>query len=183
MNIWHDIEPEMIAPDNFTAVIEIPRGSNNKYELDKATGLMRLDRILYTATYYPENYGFIPRTYGEDDDPLDVLVLCSEAIHPLTLVQCYPIGVINMVDNGSNDEKIVAIPFSDPSYHYVTSIDDLPPHIFNQMEHFFTVYKQLEEQVTDVGSIRGRAAAIATLERAIARYKEVFPAKSEKNQE
>ena len=117
MNIWHDLSPEQVKPENFTAVIEISKGSKVKYELDKETGLLRMDRVLYTATHYPQNYGFIPRTYGEDNDPLDVLVLCSEPILPLTMVQCYPIGVIQMVDNGSGDEKIIAIPFSDPTYN------------------------------------------------------------------
>lgn len=136
MNIWHDLSPEQVKPENFTAVIEISKGSKVKYELDKETGLLRMDRVLYTATHYPQNYGFIPRTYGEDNDPLDVLVLCSESILPLTMVQCYPIGVIQMVDNGSGDEKIIAIPFSDPTYSGYQSIDDLPRHVFNEMEHF-----------------------------------------------
>ena len=105
MNIWHDISPSRVSPESFTAVIEISKGSSNKYELDKQTGLLRLDRILHTATHYPANYGFIPITYGDDNDPLDVLVLCSEPILPLTLVQCYPIGVINMIDNGKNDAE------------------------------------------------------------------------------
>jgi len=174
MNIWHDLDPAMVTPDTFTAVIEIPKGCNMKYELDKTTGLLRLDRVLYTATYYPENYGFIPLTYGDDNDPLDVLVLCSEAIRPLTLVQCYPIGVINMIDNGSNDEKIIAVPLSDPSYHGVKSIPDLPAHIFSQMEHFFTVYKQLEGKATAVDTVRGRDVAIETIANAIKRYNKYF---------
>ena len=104
-NIWHDVDPKRISPENFLSVIEIPQGSKKKYELDKATGLIILDRILYTSTHYPANYGFIPRTYGDDGDPLDVLVLCSEILDPLTLVQCYPIGYISMLDGGKNDEK------------------------------------------------------------------------------
>ena len=103
MNIWHDISPQAVAPENFTAAIEISKGSSNKYELDKQTGWLRLDRVLHTSTHYPQNYGFIPLTYGDDNDPLDVLVLCSEPILPMTLVQCYPIGVIKMIDNGKND--------------------------------------------------------------------------------
>ena len=112
MNIWHDISPKRIKADNFFAVIEITKGSKVKYELDKETGLLRLDRILYTSTHYPANYGFIPRTFAHDGDPLDVLVLCSEDIRPLSLVHCYPIGVISMIDNGKRDEKIIAIPVS-----------------------------------------------------------------------
>ena len=103
MNIWHDISKERITPEKFAAVIEIPSGGKNKYELDKETGLLRLDRVLYTSTHYPSNYGFIPRTYADDLDPLDVLVLCSEPLDPLTLVRCYPIGVIKMIDNGRAD--------------------------------------------------------------------------------
>lgn len=144
MNIWHDIEPERIYPTDFTAVVEISKGSNMKYELDKKTGMLSLDRVLFTATYYPMNYGFIPRTYGNDNDPLDVLILCSAPIQPMTLVRCYPIGVMTMEDSGMGDEKIIAIPYSDPTYMSYTSVDELPKHIFQELKHFFSVYKQLE---------------------------------------
>ena len=136
VNIWHDISPKRISKNDFIAVIEIGKGGKNKYELDKETGLIILDRILYTSTHYPANYGFIPRTYGDDNDPLDVLVLCSESLIPLSLVRCYPIGVISMIDNGKNDEKIIAIPFNDPMYNMYKSIDELPVHIFEEMRHF-----------------------------------------------
>lgn len=115
MNIWHDISPKRIKADDFFAVIEITKGGKAKYEMDKETGLLRLDRVLYTSTHYPANYGFIPRTFANDGDPLDVLVLCSENIIPMSLVRCYPIGVIVMDDGGSEDEKIIAIPFDDPT--------------------------------------------------------------------
>lgn len=117
MNIWHDMAPERISPEDFICVIEIAKGSKKKYELDKSTGMIILDRILHTSTHYPANYGFIPLTYGDDNDPLDVLLLCSESLDPLTLVRAYPIGVISMIDDGRNDEKIIAIPFSDPNYN------------------------------------------------------------------
>lgn len=172
MNIWHDINPERIQPDDFIAVIEIAKGSKKKYELDKQTGLIMLDRILYTSTHYPANYGFIPRTYADDDDPLDVLVLCSEAIDPLVLVRVYPIGVITMIDNGRNDEKIIAIPYSDPTYHSYKSIEELPNHIFAEMQHFFQVYKELEHKQTAVNEVKGRAEAIAIIEDAIKRYQD-----------
>ena len=139
MDIWHDIDSKRITAEDFIAVIEIEKGSTNKYELDKETGALILDRILYTSMHYPANYGFIPRTYAEDFDPLDVLVLCSESIRPMTLVRCYPIGVISMVDNGYNDEKIIAIPFQDPTYHNYRDINELPAHIFKEMTHFFQV--------------------------------------------
>ena len=164
------MNPEKVSPEKFMAVIEIPKGSNIKYELDKESGLLKMDRILYTATHYPENYGFIPLTYAEDNDPLDVLVLCSESIHPLTLVECYPIGVITMTDGGSNDEKIIAIPFTDPTYNHSQSIYDLPAHIFNEMEHFFSVYKQLEGKATAVEAVKGKNEAMEIIKNAIERY-------------
>ena len=117
MNIWHDISPDRIMKDDFYAVIEISKGSKIKYELDKETGVLKLDRILYTSTHYPANYGFVPRSFAEDGDPLDVLVLCSEIIAPMSLVRCYPIGVICMLDNGDPDYKVIAIPFEDPTYN------------------------------------------------------------------
>jgi inorganic pyrophosphatase len=173
-NIWHDISPERIKPDDFMAVIEIPRGSKKKYELDKETGLIVLDRVLYTSTHYPANYGFIPRTYGDDGDPLDVLVLCQESLDPLTLVRCYPIGYITMSDDGKNDEKIIAIPFADPSYNTYRELDDLPGHIFDEMAHFFCVYKALEGKEAVAGDVNGREAALKVITEAIGHYRECF---------
>jgi inorganic pyrophosphatase len=131
MNIWHDMNAERIQPESFYAVIEIGKGSKVKYELDKETGMLMLDRVLYTSTHYPASYGFIPRTYADDGDPLDVLVLCSEPIAPLSLVQAYPVGVISMIDGGRMDDKIIAIPFGDPTYNSYRSIEALPTHIFS----------------------------------------------------
>ncbi len=148
MNIWHDIEKNRITATDFIAVIEISKGAKQKYELDKATGLLILDRILYTATHYPANYGFIPRTYADDGDPLDVLVLCSESLEPVSLVRCKPIGVIIMTDGGNQDEKIIAVPYGDPVYHHYDDIFQLPEHVTAEMEHFFRVYKQLENNTT-----------------------------------
>lgn len=173
-NIWHDISPKRITAEDFICVVEISKGSKKKYELDKETGLIILDRILYTSTHYPANYGFIPRTYGDDNDPLDVLLLCSEPLEPMTLVRAYPIGVISMVDNGKNDEKIIAIPFSDPNYNIYTDIDQLPRHVFDEMKHFFTVYKNLENKTTAVDEVSDRAQAIDIIKRAINNYVENF---------
>lgn len=173
-NIWHDINPKRITAEDFVCVIEISKGSKKKYELDKETGLIILDRILYTSTHYPANYGFIPRTYGDDLDPLDVLILCSEPIEPLTLVRCYPIGVISMIDNGRNDEKIIAIPFNDPTYNHYKNIDDLPSHIFAEMSHFFTVYKALEGKETAVNETSDKETAIKIISTSINRYIEKF---------
>ena len=174
MNIWHDISPKRIKPEDFFAVVEISKGSKTKYELDKETGILRLDRVLYTSTHYPANYGFIPRTYAADKDPLDVLVLCSEVLDPRTLVRCYPIGYISMLDGGRNDEKIIAIPFSDPSYNKYRDIMDLPDHTFDEMAHFFTVYKALEGKEAVAGDVNGREAAVEIIKSALAHYDECF---------
>ncbi len=174
MNVWHDISPKMIEPENFTAVIEIPKGGKNKYELDKETGLLRLDRVLYTATQYPANYGFIPRTYADDGDPLDVLVLCQESIVPLTLVQCYPIGVMKMVDGEDTDEKIIAIPFRDPSLSCYHDIKELPHHTFEEIQHFFTVYKTLEGKNTAVKEVSGKEEAVNIIVHCIEEYQHRF---------
>lgn len=173
-NIWHDISPERIKPDDFICVIEIPKGSRKKYELDKQTGYIILDRILYTSTHYPANYGFIPRTYGDDEDPLDVLLMCAETLEPLSLVRAYPIGVISMIDNGHNDEKIIAIPYSDPNYNQYTDINQLPRHIFDEMRHFFSVYKNLENKETAVDEVENKDVAIEVISRAIENYNNKF---------
>lgn len=173
-NIWHDISSDRIKPEDFICVVEITKGSRKKYELDKETGLIILDRILYTATHYPANYGFIPRTYGDDSDPLDVLIICSEPLEPLTLVRAYPIGVLSMVDNGHSDEKIIAIPFDDPNYNMHKDIKDLPSHIFDEMRHFFTVYKMLENKETAVDKVDGREEALRIIANCIDNYKEIF---------
>lgn len=174
MNIWHDVDPSHIKATEFEVVIEISKGSKAKYELDKNTGLLRLDRVLYTSTHYPANYGFIPRTYADDLDPLDVLVLCSEHIYPMTLVSCRPIGVISMIDGGSRDEKIIAVPINDPSYNGYTDIGQLPMHIFDEMKHFFSVYKALEDKETAVDDVQGRQQAVKIISDCIDAYNEKF---------
>lgn len=174
MNIWHDIDKNRIYPTDFISVVEISKGSNMKYELDKETGMLSLDRVLFTATYYPMNYGFIPRTYGDDNDPLDVLILCSAPIQPLTIVRCYPIGVMSMEDGGMNDEKIIAIPYSDPTYVSYTNVNELPEHIFKELKHFFSVYKQLEGKSTEVKEIGGPSEAVAIIENAMKNYEQKF---------
>ncbi len=174
MNIWHDLSPEHIRRDDFIAVVEIAKGSKNKYELDKETGLLRLDRILYTATHYPANYGFIPRTYADDNDPLDVMLICSEPIQPMTLVRCFPVGVIKMLDDGKKDEKIIAIPFTDPVYNGYRSVFSLPKHVYDEMTHFFSVYKTLEHKETVVDEVGDLGEAIRIVDQAIRRYDEVF---------
>ncbi|MEA4853973.1 MAG: inorganic diphosphatase [Christensenella sp.] len=170
MNIWHDISQERITKEDFVGVVEISKGSKIKYELDKETGMLKLDRVLYTSTVYPANYGFIPRTYADDNDPLDVLILCSEAIAPLTLVRCYPIGVIKMVDDEQQDEKIIAIPFGDPMYNCYRDVTALPLHVSDEMTHFFEVYKTLEHKTTTVREVCGREEALRVMQRSIEGY-------------
>lgn len=173
-NIWHDISPKRITAEEFMCVIEIPKGSKKKYELDKETGFLMLDRILYTSTHYPANYGFIPRTLGDDGDPLDVLLLCAQTLEPLTLVKARPIGVISMIDDGRRDEKIIAIPTGDPTYNHYTDISQLPAHIFDEMSHFFKVYKNLENKQTAVNEVMDKETAVSIIETAISDYIETF---------
>jgi len=172
MNPWHDVKPERITPEKFLSLIEISKGSKNKYELDKETGRLILDRILFTSTHYPQNYGFIPRTYAKDYDPLDVLVLSSETIIPMTFVRCKPIGMLNMIDNQLPDEKIIAVCIDDPFYGNYEDISQLPQHVMDEIKHFFTVYKTLEGKKTAVDVVTGKEAAIETIKQCLKAYDE-----------
>lgn len=174
MNIWHDINPDRITPEEFIACIEIPKNSKMKYELDKETGRLILDRVLYTSTHYPANYGFIPKTYADDNDPLDVLVICQAEIVPLCLVKCYPIGVIKMVDGKKIDEKIIAIAAGDPSYNCYKDISELPTHMFDEIRHFFTVYKELEGKSTYIMDTKGAEEAKKIIADDINAYQKKF---------
>lgn len=171
MNIWTDIKKERITPKDFIACIEIQQGDKTKYELDKETGLLRMDRVLYTSTHYPMNYGFIPLTYCGDKDPLDVFVLCSQPLERMCLVRCYPIGVIIMTDREERDEKIIAIPYGDPQYNGYKNIKDLPKHIFDELMHFLSVYKQLENKVVNVEELGDRKRALNVIADCIELYK------------
>lgn len=174
MNIWHDLNIKRITPEKFIVCIEISKNSKMKYELDKETGRLILDRVLFTSTHYPANYGFIPKTYAGDNDPLDVLVLCQSEILPLCLVECRPIGVIKMIDNDMIDEKIIAVPINDPSWNSFENIDELPEHILEEMRHFFKVYKQLEGKTTSIVETRGPKEAKRIIEESLKHYSEVF---------
>lgn len=174
MNIWHDIDKERIKPEEFVSCIEIPKGSKSKYEIDKDLGLLVLDRVLYTSTHYPANYGFIPKTYASDGDALDVLVLCSETLVPMSLVNCKPIGVISMIDGTHKDEKIIAVTIGDPSLSHYEELNDLPAHILAEMHHFFDVYKVLEGKQTHVLKIEDKDEAQNIIAEAMERYDEVF---------
>lgn len=173
--IWHSIEKNRITPEHFIACVEISAGSKNKYELDKETGLLILDRILSTSTYYPHNYGFIPHTLSDDGDPLDVLVICSEPIIPLSLTLAYPVGVLSMIDGGKEDTKIIAVCAHDPLYSNFKDIKELPNYVSQEIAHFFKVYKDLEKGAkTQVGEMRGREEAIKAIQRDIENYEKVF---------
>lgn len=178
MNIWHTVDIKRIKPEEFIACIEISARSKNKYELDKETGALILDRILSTSTNYPQNYGFIPRTLSEDGDPLDVLVLCSEPIIPLSLTLAKPIGLLEMEDCGALDEKVIAVCAHDPLYNGFRDISELPPHLSDEIRHFFSVYKELEigKQII-VKEMRGREAAEKSIARCIENYKNRFLSK------
>lgn len=167
---WHDVTPGENLPREFLAVIEIPMGSSIKYELDKKTGLLKLDRILYSAVYYPANYGFIPQTYAEDDDPLDVLVLCQEAVAPLTLVKARAIGLMTMVDSGKKDHKILAVAVDDPEFNGFQEASQLPPHRLQMLRRFFQDYKTLEGKAVEVEDFSPSDFTLPVIQEALERY-------------
>ena len=170
MNPWHDVTPGIDLPSEFVSVIEIPMGSSVKYELDKKTGLLRLDRILYSAVFYPASYGFIPQTLAEDDDPLDVLVLCQEPVAPLTIVTSRAIGIMTMIDAGKPDHKILAVAIDDPEYTSFREAADLPPHRLNMLRRFFQDYTQLEYREVRVDEFEGAAASFPVIDDALEHY-------------
>lgn len=159
-----------ITGKQFEVIIEITKGSKNKYEYDHSTGFLHLDRILYTSTHYPQNYGFIPSTLASDGDPLDVLVICTENIIPLSTVTCKPIGVLKMLDSGKSDYKIVAVPLNDPYFNCYDDINELPLHLAEEIKHFFKVYKSLEGKRTNIGLIHDKNEAIKVIEECIEAY-------------
>ena len=167
---WHDVTPGEHLPAEFLAVVEIPMGSSVKYELDKETGMLKLDRILYSAVYYPANYGFIPQTYAEDDDPLDVLVLCQEAVAPLTLVKARTIGLMTMLDTGKPDHKILAVAVGDPEFNSFREAAELPPHRLMMLRRFFQDYKLLEGKSVEVDEIQPSEVALPIIEDSLQRY-------------
>ena len=169
---WHDVLPGNELPRDFQAVIEIPLGSNVKYELDKATGLLKVDRVIHSAVFYPANYGFIPQTYADDNDPLDVLVLCQEPVQPLSLIKARAIGLMTMIDSGATDDKIIAVATNDPEFSDYIEARDLPPHRLLVLRRFFQDYKQLEGKQVQVEEIRPAYAALNAIEKSLARYKE-----------
>lgn len=169
---WHDLPTGEDAPHVINALIEIPAGSKVKYELDKQTGLLRVDRVLYSSVIYPANYGFLPQTYGEDNDPLDVLVLMQEAVIPLSIVRARPIGVMTMLDQGQADEKIISVNLNDPAFNSYHHIDELPEHRLRELRRFFQDYKILEEKQVEVQDFLGPDQAKQIIVDAVKRYQE-----------
>lgn len=175
---WHGVHYGGQAPRIVNAVIEIPQGSRCKYEIDKSTGLLKLDRVIFSSFYYPINYGFIPQTYGGDKDPLDILVITSLSVQPLTLMDAKVIGVMQMIDGGDPDDKIIAVAATDPGVNHYNNIEELPPHFFDELRHFFEEYKKLENKTVVVEDFGDKAKALTIIEESIAFYKESFPHQS-----
>lgn len=171
MNPWHDVSYGSEAPELVTAIVEISKGSKVKYEIDKVSGLLKVDRVLYSSVHYPANYGFIPQTYCGDHDPLDILVLGQEIIVPLALMRARPIGVMKMVDQGEDDDKIIAVHADDPEFAHYRDISELPPHRLAEINRFFMDYKILENKVVKIESFLGRKEALQVVQDAIEFYK------------
>lgn len=173
---WHHVSAGENPPHTVSGVIEIPKGSRAKYELDKESGLLKLDRVLYSSVYYPANYGFIPQTYCDDKDPLDILILSQIDVVPMCIVSANVIGVMRMLDNGEADDKIIAVASGDPSVSHIHDISELPPHAISEMRSFFEDYKKLEKKTVVVEDFLGKAMAERILEESLSSYKKLFRA-------
>lgn len=171
---WHGAHYGEKAPKTVNGIIEIPQGSKAKYEIDKKTGLLKLDRVIFSSFHYPVNYGFIPQTLGQDGDPLDILVICSESIQPLCLVEATVIGNMQMIDNGEHDDKIIAVASTDPAVNYISGIHELPKHFTAVLRNYFEQYKVLENKKVEIDEFQDAAAAYTVIETAIKYYKAEF---------
>jgi len=171
---WHGASYGASAPSVVNGLVEIPQGSRTKYEIDKTTGLLKLDRVIHSSFHYPVNYGFIPQTLGHDGDPLDILVLCSQSIQPLCLVEANVIGNMQMIDSGEQDDKIIAVASKDPSVNYITNINELPKHFFNELKNYFEQYKVLENKEVQIKEFQDREIAYKVITEAIELYKQKF---------
>ena len=174
MHSWHEVSPGDDVPSVVNAIIEIPKGSKAKYEIDKESGLLRLDRVLFSSVMYPANYGFIPKTYCDDKDPLDILVICSVDVFPLSIVEAKVVGVMRMVDNGEQDDKIIAVAKNDMSVNYITDLEELPPHTMKEIVRFFQDYKALEHKNVTVEQLLGREEAERVVLESIELYQSTF---------
>jgi inorganic pyrophosphatase len=171
---WHGVETGADAPKVVKSIIEIEKGSKAKYELDKESGLLKLDRVLFSSVHYPANYGFIPHTYCDDKDPLDILVISSSGFQPLSIVDAKVIGVMRMIDNGEQDDKIISVAQFDPSVNHITDVSELPPHTEGEVRRFFEDYKKLEKKQVTVKKFFGRDVAFKIIKDAMAFYKKCF---------
>ena len=171
---WHGADPGNKVPEIVNALIEIPQGSRSKYEIDKKTGLLKLDRVIYSSFHYPVNYGFIPKTLGKDGDPLDILVMCSEPIQPLCLVEALVIGNMQMIDTGLVDDKIIAVAIKDPGVNYITSLSEVPQQFFNILKNYFEQYKVLENKTVEINDFQDKSEAFDVIKEAILYYNKTF---------
>lgn len=171
---WHGVHYGEKVPLTVNALIEIPQGSRSKYEVDKTSGLLKLDRVIYSSFHYPINYGFIPQTLGKDNDPLDILVLCSQSIQPLCIVEAHVIGNMQMIDNGASDDKIIAVAAKDPSVNHITKIEELPKHFLLELKNFFEQYKVLENKKVEIDNFQNKKEAMSIIEEAIENYAQHF---------
>jgi inorganic pyrophosphatase len=172
MNYWHDLEPG--TTDEMTTIVEIPKGSKNKYEIDKETGLIALDRAMHTAQDYPFDYGYIPQTLWDDDDAVDVIILTSNPLSSGILVRTRPVGIMNMIDDGDADDKLIAVPVTDPRFDEIQDLDDINSHTLKEMQHFYSTYKNLEDKEVEVTGFQKKDAAIAAFERGKRLYNEKY---------
>ncbi|RFS26436.1 inorganic diphosphatase [Chitinophaga silvatica] len=173
-NPWHSVSPGSEVPHIVNAIIEIPKGCRAKYELDKESGLLKLDRVLYSSVYYPANYGFIPQSYCDDHDPLDILVLSQVECVPMCIIEAKVIGVMQMVDGGEADDKIIAVAANDMSVNYINDISELPPHFIDEMRHFFEEYKKLEKKTVVVEEFQDKVKAEAIITKSFEDYRKIF---------
>ena len=174
MNLWHDVSPGEKLPDEMNVIIEINRGSKNKYEIDKETGLIALDRAMHTAQDYPFDYGFVPQTLWDDNDALDVVVLTTYPLAPGILVKVRPVAIMNMIDSGEADDKVIAVPVDDPRWDEVQDLDDINKHTIKEMEHFFSTYKKIQNKEVSVNGFRGKEDACSAVERSRKLYTEKY---------
>lgn len=171
---WHEVSPGEDIPSTVNAIIEIPKGSKAKYEIDKPSGMIKLDRVLFSSVMYPANYGFIPKTYCDDKDPLDILVLCSVDVYPMSIIESKVIGVMHMIDNGEQDDKIIAVAKNDMSVNYIHDLSELPPHAMKEIVRFFQDYKTLEDKNVTIEQLFGRSYAYNVIKESLALYQKEF---------